>query len=513
MHPGIHAANNPDKAAYIMANSGRVISYGELNDASNQGAQLFRSLGLGLGDNIAIYMENNAASLQICWAAHRAGLYYTCNSSYLTAEEVDFIVGDCQAKVFITSQAKAEVAAELVDMMPNAKTRLMVGEAIAGYQSYDDAIAAQPHGPIADEYEGADMLYSSGTTGRPKGIKKPITGEPLGTTNSPVDIAGTLYGVTEAAIYLSPAPLYHSAPLRFNMGILRKGGTTIVMERFDPETALALIERYQASHSQWVPTMFVRMLKLPPEARTKYDISSMKFAIHAAAPCPVEVKQQMIDWWGPVLHEYYAGTEGNGFCAINSEDWLSHRGSVGRALFGIVHILDENGGEQPTGTPGAIYFADGPVFTYHNDPERTAESRNERGWSTLGDVGYQDAEGYLYLTDRQSFMIISGGVNIYPQEIENLLVGHPKIMDVAVVGVPDAEFGEAVKAVVQPIDPSQAGPALEEEILAFSREHLSHIKCPRSVDFEAQLPRHDNGKLYKRLIKDRYWGRHDTRIV
>ncbi len=513
MHPGIHAANNPDKAAYIMANSGQVVSYGELNDASNRGAQLFRSLGLGLGDNIAIYMENNAAFLQICWAAHRAGLYYTCISSYLTAEEVDFIVGDCQVKVFITSEAKAEVAAELVALMPNVETRLMVGEAVEGYRSYDEAIAAQPHGPIADEYEGADMLYSSGTTGRPKGIKKPITGEPLGTPSSPVDIQGKLYGVTEDAVYLSPAPLYHSAPLRFNMGILKKGGTSIVMERFDAENALALIERYQASHSQWVPTMFVRMLKLPDETRGKYDLSSMKCAVHAAAPCPVEVKQQMIDWWGPVLHEYYAGTEGNGFCAINSEDWLSHRGSVGRALFGIVHILDENGAEQPTGTAGAIYFADGPEFTYHNDPERTAESRNERGWSTLGDVGYQDEEGYLYLTDRQSFMIISGGVNIYPQEIENLLVGHPKIMDVAVVGVPDTEFGEAVKAVVQPIDPNQAGPALEEEILAFSREHLSHIKCPRSVDFDAQLPRHDNGKLYKRLIKDRYWGRHDTRIV
>jgi len=357
------------------------------------------------------------------------------------------------------------------------------------------------------------MLYSSGTTGRPKGIRKPIKGDPLGTPQSPVDVGGTLYGVSEQSIYLSPAPLYHSAPLRFNMGLLKKGGTCIVMERFDPEAALALIERYKVSHSQWVPTMFVRMLKLPAEVRTRYDLSSHKVAVHAAAPCPIEIKQQMIDWWGPILHEYYAGTEGNGFCAINSEDWLAHRGSVGRALFGIVHILDEDGGEQPTGTPGAIYFADGPEFTYYNDPERTAESRNDRGWSTLGDVGYQDEDGYLYLTDRQSFMIISGGVNIYPQEIENLLVGHPKVMDVAVVGVPDPEFGEAVKAVVQPIDPALAGAELEEEILAYSREHLSHIKCPRSVDFEAQLPRHENGKLYKRLIKDRYWGRHDTRIV
>ena len=513
MHPGVHAAENPEKPAFIMANSGQVVSYRELNEGSNRGAHLFRGLGLGLGDNIAIFMENNAAYLQICWAAHRAGLYYTCISSYLTAEEVDYIVGDCGAQVFITSEAKADVAAELTSLMPGVKARLMVGETIPGYQSYEAETATQPDSPIADEYEGADMLYSSGTTGRPKGIQVPITGEPLGTPRSPVDLLGTLYGFTEESIYLSPAPLYHSAPLRFNMGVLRKGATCIVMEHFDPEGALALIERHQVSHSQWVPTMFVRMLKLPPEARAKYDLSSLRIAVHAAAPCPMEVKQQMIDWWGPVLFEYYAGTEGNGFCAISSEEWLRHRGSVGRALIGTLHIVDDEGNEQPIGTPGAIYFADGPEFTYHNDPERTAESRNERGWSTLGDVGYLDEEGFLYLTDRKSFMIISGGVNIYPQEIENLLVTHPKIMDVAVVGVPDPEFGEAVKAVVQPIDPGQAGPDLEAEILAFGREHLSHIKCPRSVDFEAQLPRHENGKLYKRLIKDRYWGRHDTRIV
>lgn len=513
MHPGIHAAENPDKAAYIMANSGQIVTYGQLDQGSNQGAQLFRKLGLKMGDNIAIFMENNAAYLQICWAAHRAGLYYTCISSYLTAEEVAFIVGDCEAKVFITSQAKADVAAGMVDLMPGVEARLMVGAAILGFQSYEDAVAGLPNSPIADEFEGADMLYSSGTTGRPKGIKIPITGEPLGTPRSPVDILGTLYGVTEAAIYLSPAPLYHSAPLRFNMGILRKGATTIVMERFDPEGALALIKQHKVSHSQWVPTMFVRMLKLPADVRTKYDLSSLQVVIHAAAPCPVQIKREMIEWMGPVLFEYYAGTEGNGFCAIKSDEWLAHPGSVGRALVGVVHIVNDEGVEQPAGTPGSVYFSDGPAFTYHNDPERTAESHNERGWSTLGDVGYLDEDGYLYLTDRKSFMIISGGVNIYPQEIENLLVGHPKIMDVAVIGVPDPEFGEAVKAVVQTLDPSAAGSALEAELMAYCREHLSAIKCPRSVDFDPALPRHENGKLYKRLIKDRYWGRHDTRIV
>ena len=513
MHPGIHAAETPDKAAYIMASSGRVVTYRELNETSNQGAHLFRSLGLGLGGNIAIYMENNPAYLQICWAAHRAGLYYTCVSSHLTAEEVAFIVGDCGATVFITSEAMAEVAGEVTALMPGVETYLMVSHASAGYQSYDAEIAKFPTAPIADEYEGSDMLYSSGTTGRPKGIKIPLNGEPLGTQRSPIDVLGTVYGASETSIYLSPAPLYHAAPLRFNMGMLKKGGTCIVMERFDPESALDMIQRYKATHSQWVPTMFVRMLKMPAEIRAKYDISSLQIAIHAAAPCPVDIKQQMIDWWGPILFEYYAGTEANGFCAINSAEWLRHRGSVGRAMYGVVHIVDDDGVEQPVGSPGSIYFSDGPEFTYHNDPERTAESRNDRGWSTLGDVGYQDEDGFLYLTDRKSFMIISGGVNIYPQEIENLLVGHPKIMDVAVIGVPDPDFGEAVRAVVQLIDHNQAGPDVEAEILEFAKAHLSTIKCPRKVDFEVQLPRHDNGKLYKRLIKDRYWGRHDTRIV
>jgi len=513
MHPGVIAESTPDKAAYVMAGSGQSVSYRELNDDSNRGAQLFRELGLQVGDGIAIFMENNADYFKICWAAHRAGLYYTCISSYLTAEEVAFIVADCGASVLVTSVAKAAVAAELPSLMPAVHTRLMVDGVIDGYDSWEETIAGYPATPVADETEGADMLYSSGTTGRPKGIRIPLSGEPLGTAPRLQLILVDLYGFSDQAIYLSPAPLYHAAPLRFCLGVQRLGGTVIVMEHFDAEQALALIERHQVSHSQWVPTMFVRMLKLPEAVRAGYDVSSVKVAIHAAAPCPVAVKQQMIDWWGPVLFEYYAGTEGNGITVINSAQWLEHRGSVGRAIVGVLHIVDEDGTELPPGEAGLIYFSDGPEFAYHNDPEKTADSTNERGWTTLGDVGYVDDEGFLYLTDRKAFMIISGGVNVYPQEVENLLVTHPLVMDVAVIGVPNEEFGEEVRAVVQAVDPGLHGAELEDDLIAFCREHLSHIKCPRRIDFDPELPRHANGKLYKRLIRDRYWGDHDSRIV
>ncbi len=508
-----HARNTPDKPAYIMASSGEVVTFKELDERSNRCARLFREAGLRPGDAVAMYLENHPRFLEICWAAVRSGLYYTAISSYLTAEEADYIIGDCGAKLFITSNYKAGVAAELADLMPGVERRFMLDGAAAGYESYEDAVARHPPRPIADEIQGTDMLYSSGTTGRPKGIKRPVQGAPFGNREPAFELIGQLYRLDANVVYLSPAPLYHAAPLRFNMAILGLGGTTIIMERFDPEHALQLIETYKASHSQWVPTMFVRMLKLPKETRERHDVSSMQVAIHAAAPCPIPVKEQIIDWWGPVLYEYYAGTEGNGFCTITSEEWLQHKGSVGKALIGVARILDDDGVELPVGEPGTIFFSDGLPFEYHNDPERTAQSRNEKGWTTLGDVGYLDDEGYLYLTDRKAYMIISGGVNIYPQEVENLLVTHPKVVDVAVIGVPDEEFGEQVKAVVQPADMDHAGAELEAELIAFCRQHLSGIKCPNSVDFEAELPRQATGKLYKRLLKDRYWGKHATRIV
>ncbi len=506
MHPGLIAEKTPDKAAYIMAGSGRAVSYGELDRASNQGAQLFRALGLARGDVIAIFMENNPVYFQLCWAAHRSGLYYVCISSYLTAAEIDYILADSGARVFITSAAKAEASAELAHRMAGVDHRFMVDGTVAGYRSYEDAIAELPTTPIADQAEGSDMLYSSGTTGRPKGIKVPLKDEPFGTPPTMLGLLRAYYGFGPDTMYLSPAPLYHAAPLRFNLGLQRLGGTSVIMERFDPEQALAMIERYACGHGQFVPTMFVRMLKLPEAARRRYDVASMRVAVHAAAPCPVEIKRRMIDWWGPVITEYYAGTEGNGFCAINSAEWLAHPGSVGKALIGVLHILDDRLDELPVGEAGTIYFADGPEFSYHNDPKKTAESRSPQGWSTLGDVGYLDDEGYLYLTDRKAHMIITGGVNVYPQEIENLLVTHPKVLDVAVIGVPNQEFGEEVKAVVQPMAGVATGADLAAELIDFCRQSLSSVKCPRSIDFEAELPRQENGKLLKRLLKDRYWG-------
>ena len=508
MHPGIHAAKNPDKPAYIFAASGETVTYGDLEARSNQGAQLFRSLGLAVGDHIAIMMENHPAFFTLCWAAQRAGLYYTAISYRLQEEEVAYIVEDCEAKVFITTHAQRDLAGRLAGRL-NVH-RFMLDGTIEGFGSWEDAVAAQPATPIADETEGADMLYSSGTTGRPKGIKVPLSGEPLGSAGGLLGLTQALYQMDENVRYLSPAPLYHSAPLRYNMAVMRHGGTSVIMERFDPEEALALIEKHQLTHGQFVPTMFVRMLKLPEADRLRYDVSSLKVAIHAAAPCPVPVKQAMMDWWGPVIHEYYAGTEGNGFCAAGPQEWLAHPGTVGRPLLGAVHICDDDGRELPPGETGTIYFSDGGTFEYHNDPDKTADSQHpsQRGWTTLGDMGYVDEDGFLFLTDRKTFMIISGGVNIYPQEVENLLVTHEKVADVAVFGVPNEEFGEEVKAVVQPISMDLAGPELAEELIAFCRAHLAHLKCPRSVDFEAELPRHPTGKLYKRLLRDRYWEGH-----
>ena len=514
-YPGHWAEAKPDEPAIIMASTGESMTYKELDDKANRLAQLFHAAGLRPGDHMSFCMENRIDFLAIAWGAHYAGLYYTAASSRLTTEELGYILEDSNSRAFITSPYKAESIAGLGDVLGKIETKLVVGGELPGFDDFDSAIAKYDPTPLPDRKEAQPMLYSSGTTGRPKGVTPAMTDTPLGAADGLTMMTKFLFGGSENSIYLSPAPLYHAAPLRYCMNFQRIGATLVVMERFDAEAALAAIGQYKVTHSQWVPTMFVRMLKLEDEVRNQYDVSSLEFAIHAAAPCPVAVKEQMLDWWGPIIHEYYAGTEGNGFCYASPQDWLDHKGTVGKALTGAVHIVDDEGNEVPVGEEGGVYFgnADMQQFEYHNDAEKTKGAFLDNGWSTLGDIGKLDEDGFLYLTDRKANMIISGGVNIYPQETENVLTVHPRVADVAVFGVPNDDFGEEVKAVVQLVNPSEAGEEMERDLIAYCREHLADVKCPRSVDFRDELPRHPTGKLYKRLLKDEYWQGHESRLL
>ncbi len=503
MHPSTHARTKPDFPAIILAETGETMSYAQLDAASNQVAQLFRSHGLGHDDVVAFMLENSMDYYALTWGAQRAGLRYVCMSSRLTQDESDYILDNSGARLLVVSASLGALAQQLTTQI----TRFAKDGAIPGFADWDAAVAAMPNSPVADERAGVDMLYSSGTTGRPKGVRVPLPEDPaIDAANALVMLAMGFYRFSADSIYLSPAPLYHAAPLRWSMTVHRIGGTVVLMKKFDPEGVLRAIQDYGVTCGQFVPTHFVRMLKLPEETRRAYQLGTMTCAIHAAAPCPIPVKQAMIEWWGPVIEEYYAGSEGNGMTMITSADWLTHKGSVGRPVLGTPHIMSEDGEtELEQGTEGVIYFESDNVFEYHGDAEKTRSSRNSRGWSTLGDVGRLDEDGFLYLTDRKSFMIISGGVNIYPQEIENHLVTHPKIADVAVIGGPHEEMGEEVIAVIQPVDMADAGDALRDDIIAYARTKLSGVKLPRRIDFLEQLPRHDTGKLYKRLLRDQYW--------
>lgn len=500
MFPGAH---DPDRAAVVMAGSGETVSYGELETRSIQLARVWHDAGLRPGDHVAVLLENHPRYFEVVWAALRSGLYYTPVNIHLTAAEVGYVLDDCGARAVVTSPAQTAKLGPRTDGVDV----LVVGD------SYEVALDAQPAEPMADQPCGHGMFYSSGTTGRPKGILFPLPDRQV-TDDDPMVQTGSPLGLADGCVYLLPAPLYHTSPVVTGALCHRYGGTVVVMERFDAHACLQTIERYQVDVAQFVPTMFVRLLKLDDEVRRSFDLSSLRHVSHAAAPCPVEVKHKMIDWWGPIILEFYAGSENVGSTMITSQEWLAHPGSVGLPRFCTTHICDDDFNELPTGEIGNVWFdTPGAAMEYHGDPEKTAENRSPQGWYTMGDVGRVDDDGYLYLTDRRTFMIISGGVNIYPQESENVLIGHPAVLDVAVIGVPNDDLGEEAKAVVQLVDPAAASEDLAAELLTHCQEHLARYKCPRSVDFVDQLPREDSGKLYKRRLRDAYWGDQESRIV
>jgi acyl-CoA synthetase (AMP-forming)/AMP-acid ligase II len=496
------ARRTPEKAAVILGGSGTSLTYAELDAAANRGAHVLRAAGVAAGDAIAMCLENGYHFFNVAWALMRCGAVVVPISARLTAKEIAFIVEDSDAKMLITSPGIDADLNALAAMTPHV-IRFAVGMETPGYRHWEAETDAASADAIVDEGQGSTMLYSSGTTGRPKGIHRRSTGGSGGAFDSTLRIFGML-GLDHSMVYLSPAPLYHSAPFLWSMATGLVGGTVVIMERFDAEQALGLIERYRVTIGQWVPTHFVRLLKLDEATRRSHDLSSLKLAVHAAAPCPVPVKREMIDWWGPILFEYFGSTEQSALTFITSDEWLTHPGSVGRCRLGKLHICDDSGEPVPTGTTGQVYSEGGLIFDYHKDPEKTAQSRNRFGWTTVGDMGYLDQEGYLYLTDRKNFMIISGGVNVYPQEIENVLVTHPKVADVAVIGTPHPDLGEQVTAIVQPVYMADATPAFAETLKSWVRSELSGVKVPKRIEFRETLPRLPTGKMVKHTLRQEY---------
>ena len=512
LHPAAHAAIDPLRPAIVDAATGEVRTYSDLASRSMRIAQLMLDAGLGVGDHVAMMVGNEAVFLEVCWATLRSGLYLSTINVSLTGSEAAYIVADSGSRALVIDGRHAETARQILHECGSALSAVWtVNGSLPGCTPLDEALRAAPDVAIA-ETEGSLMLYSSGTTGRPKGIIRPLSGLPAGTSNPMAPFMQRLQ-MDESTVYLCPAPLHHAAPIGYSLTTHRVGGTVVLMDHFEPEAMLAAIERYRVTHVQLVPTMFVRLLKLAPDVRARYDLSSLRRVVHAAAPCPPDVKRAMIEWWGPIVDEYYSGTEGIGITYITSPEWLAHPGSVGRAILGEVHIVDDSGAEVEPGEIGTVYFSSGRPYTYHGDAVATSDRGTATGWGTLDDVGWVDTDGYLYLTDRRTYMIVTGGVNVYPKEAEDVLINHPAVLDVAVIGIPEAELGEVAHAIVQLVDPAAATAALADELVAFCRAHMAHYKCPRAVEFTALLPRQENGKLYKKALREPYWRGHDSRII
>ncbi|SCU76581.1 AMP-dependent synthetase and ligase [Cupriavidus necator] len=481
--------------------SGRRVTYRELEDGANRVANLLRQAGVRNGDSVLFSVENCPEFLYLGWGCQRAGAVFTPASTKLSAEDLCYIASDCGARLVVVSVASVgsgKLAASDFGSIPC----FALGGTMAGFQRLEDALLSCPSEPIPDPARGREMMYSSGSTGRPKGVRKPIPPIPYDAID-PRDAAYERQpGVGPSMVSLCTSPLYHAAPHRNVAATLAMGGTAVVMERFDAVAALSAIEQFRVTHSVWVPTMFQRLLRLDPAVRGQFDLSSHRVALHGAAPCPVETKQAMINWWGPILQEYYAGTEGIGACSISSEEWLAHKGSVGRATDGVAHILDENEDELPPGVTGTVFFEIGSSFAYWNDAEKTTASRSKQGWWTYGDIGHLDSDGYLYLSDRRDFTIISGGVNIYPQEIEQVLLTDPRVLDVAVFGVPDDEYGESVYAVVH-VERAPAQPdVLATDLGLICRNKLGPVRVPKSFSFVTDFPRLPTGKLQKKALQE-----------
>jgi long-chain acyl-CoA synthetase len=508
MFPGTHALTHPHRPAAIMADSGQVLTYAELDERSVRLANALRDAGLCRGDTVALLTDNTVRAYEVYWAALRSGLYITVVNSHLTAAEAAYIVQDSTARALVASAGLAELAEDIAALTPHVETKLAYEGTVTGFADYDTVLAGASPTPPDNQPRGADLLYSSGTTGRPKGIRTALPD--IQVHESPGAVAPAVqasYGFDSDTVYLSPGPVYHAAPLRFSAAVQALGGTVVMMRRFDAEAALRAIEKYHVTASQWVPTMFVRMLTLPEPVKARYDLSSHHVAIHGAAPCPSDVKRAMIDWWGPIVYEYYSSTEAAGTTSIDTAEWLAKPGSVGRAVVGTIRICSDDGTLLAPGQVGTVYFErDNVPFSYFNDDDATLATRHPAHplWATVGDLGYLDEDDYLFLTDRKAFTIISGGVNIYPREVEDALALHPAVFDVAVIGVPDPEMGESVLAVVQPAPGVAPGPELAAELREYTRGRIAHFKAPREVEFVTELPRNPAGKLVKQALRRQY---------